>query len=386
MSAPFERTFRSLHADRWPRWEHALLAALGLLWVWLAWALWAGVTLRVVSVQARVQARDASHRVVSEVDGALLAISAAVGEPVSAGQVLFRVDDAAPRLAHAAADAEREALILRLNHIDERVQRQRALIDALSRANRAGIQEDEALLRGGVAVAALSERDASAAAQLAEQGALSARDKAAAESASAASSSEVAALRGAAARLQDERASALLSAQSELDGLLAEQARLEGELMAAEARLQQLLEQLAHHEILAPMDGILASVAELVPGARVRVGQELASVVAPAALVVIAEVDSATALGRVAVGQPARVQLHGFSRVAFGTLPAVVERVASEPREGSLRVELALVEDSGSTIPLQHGMSGVAEIDVERVSPAELLLRASGRLLGEPPP
>lgn len=386
MSAPFERTFRSLHADRWPRWEHALLAALGMLTVWLLWAFLGSVTVRVSSRSARVQAQDASFRVVAEVEGSVTEVLAKVGEPVHAGQVLFRLDDSAARLAHAAADAEREALIIRLSHVDDQLSEQESLLATLESSLRAGAREDAALLQGGRAVASQSDRDAAAASQLAGQGALSAQAESAALAAAKAASSDADALASAASRLERERTGALIAARGQLSALQGEQARLEGELMAAEARLQAQLEQLGRFSIVAPVDGELASLAELAPGARVSPGQELATVVVPSELVVLADVDPATALGRVQPGQVAQLRIDGFSRVAYGTLPAVVERVATEPRDGGLRVELRLEPGRPSAIPLRHGMSGVAEIEVEQVSPAELLLRASGRLVGERDP
>ena len=39
----------------------------------------------------------------------------------------------------------------------------------------------------------------------------------------------------------------------------------------------------------------------------------------------------------------------------------------------------------GTTIPLQHGLPGTVEVEVERVSPATLVLREVGKHLGVPP-
>ena len=38
----------------------------------------------------------------------------------------------------------------------------------------------------------------------------------------------------------------------------------------------------------------------------------------------------------------------------------------------------------GSRIPLGHGMPGSVEVDVDRATPAHLVLRAVGRVLGKP--
>jgi hypothetical protein len=58
-----------------------------------------------------------------------------------------------------------------------------------------------------------------------------------------------------------------------------------------------------------------------------------------------------------------------------------VKNVASETREQRVRVELAVLPTRESTIPLQHGMPGVAEVEVERVAPLALLVRSLGHAL-----
>jgi len=50
-------------------------------------------------------------------------------------------------------------------------------------------------------------------------------------------------------------------------------------------------------------------------------------------------------------------------------LQAQVDRVGNEPKDGLIRVELALRSPQSTSIPLQHGLPGSAEVEVERVSP-----------------
>ena len=61
-----------------------------------------------------------------------------------------------------------------------------------------------------------------------------------------------------------------------------------------------------------------------------------------------------------------------------------MSRVSSELRDGSIRVEMAIADDTPEGLPLQHGLPGTAEVEVERVSPAALVLRAAGKILGRP--
>jgi hypothetical protein len=80
------------------------------------------------------------------------------------------------------------------------------------------------------------------------------------------------------------------------------------------------------------------------------------------------------------------MRLDGFPWAQYGMVAATVTRVGSEVHDGRVRVELWVHRDPGSQIPLQHGLPGTLEVEVERVSPARLMLRALGKLLGEPLP
>jgi membrane fusion protein (multidrug efflux system) len=66
-------------------------------------------------------------------------------------------------------------------------------------------------------------------------------------------------------------------------------------------------------------------------------------------------------------------------------LQARVLRVAQEQHDGLVRVELTVQDPSSFAAPLQHGLPGVTEIEIDRVSPASLLLRALGRWLSPEP-
>lgn len=64
--------------------------------------------------------------------------------------------------------------------------------------------------------------------------------------------------------------------------------------------------------------------------------------------------------------------------------PATVANVAGEPRNGQVRVEFTIHPSPASQIPLQHGLPGTVEVEVDRLSPATLVLRAAGKLLHQP--
>ena len=80
-------------------------------------------------------------------------------------------------------------------------------------------------------------------------------------------------------------------------------------------------------------------------------------------------------------GQSARIRLDGFPWTQFGSLTATVTQVAGEVRDGRVRVELVVHPTSDSRIPMEHGLPGTVEVEIERVSPATLVLRAAGKLV-----
>jgi len=117
----------------------------------------------------------------------------------------------------------------------------------------------------------------------------------------------------------------------------------------------------------------------------VRQGDTLGVVLPAGTLRVVASFLPAIALGRVQPGQPARLRLDGFPWAQYGSLTGTVTRVATEARDGVVRVELRLEHTMQTAIPLQHGLPGMVEIEVERVSPATLVLRGVGKHLGGSP-
>jgi membrane fusion protein (multidrug efflux system) len=113
-------------------------------------------------------------------------------------------------------------------------------------------------------------------------------------------------------------------------------------------------------------------------GAVIREGDRVASIIPDGQVHAVAEFLP-LAMGRVRAGQPARLRLDGYPWTQYGHVPATVRSVASEPRDGRIRVELDLHRSPSLPIAVQHGLPGAVEIEVERVAPVDLLLRTLGR-------
>jgi multidrug resistance efflux pump len=172
--------------------------------------------------------------------------------------------------------------------------------------------------------------------------------------------------------------------QVEVGSLQRQLAALEGEVRVTEADAARLEHEIDRRTVRAGVDGEVAELSTLATGSVVKEGDRLGTVLPHGRLRAVAEVPAREALGVVHVGQIGRLRLAGLPWAQHGTVGAVVTRVASEIREGRLRVELELAE--GSRLPLQHGLPGTVEIEVERASPALLLLRSAGKALERPAP
>ncbi|MCB9551894.1 MAG: HlyD family efflux transporter periplasmic adaptor subunit [Myxococcales bacterium] len=136
--------------------------------------------------------------------------------------------------------------------------------------------------------------------------------------------------------------------------------------------------------IRAPASGRLVAIEPRGIGAVIAAGEVLGRVAGEGALRVVAVFPVDRALGRVAVGQRARVRFDSFAWTRYGSVAAVVTGVAGEGSGGGLRVELR-PEASGHAVPLQHGLTGLVEVEVERVAPVELVLAALGRAIAGAP-
>jgi membrane fusion protein (multidrug efflux system) len=162
-------------------------------------------------------------------------------------------------------------------------------------------------------------------------------------------------------------------------------AELEAEQPKKLAAIETVKTQIARRRIVAPASGRLGNITPLQVGDVVEPGDVIATVIPSDDVHVVAELAPDEAVGRVRPGQPARVRLSAFSWLEFGMVDAIVRHVASEPLDGTIRVELAVAGQDVRGIPMQHGLTGSVDIRVDQVAPWVLLLRGIGATLGKAP-
>ena len=384
MPAPFFRTDAFLAAEDSPRTAVGLAIVACLLFLWGAWFFAVPLTLYEVSSRARLEAQRAAHPLEAQIDGRVRASRMQLGRQVQAGDVLVELDDHAARLLlektqarHTELQRQRDAQRRELEEREKaHLESQQAALSLLA--------ETRALYREAEAQARFARQEAERAQLLHDGEHMSQRDfqqqRTEAQRRQAASE----ALHLALDRLEWERQSAASTRLAALRKLEGEAALLDGEIASSVKEIERLQYETDRHQLRVPVSGKMGAVTDLQPGAYVEAGDRLGTVVPEDDLQVVAYFPTATGLGRIQPGQPARLRLEGFSWSQYGSLAATVVRVGSEASTGQIRVELTIHPDPQSSLPVQHGLIGVVEVAVERLSPAALVLRLAGSRLLKP--
>jgi multidrug resistance efflux pump len=378
MPVTFARTLRSLERDQ-PR--RTLWLVLCVVAAWSVWMLVAQIPVYETTQQARIEVSRAAFPLASLVDGRVVSASLNLGEEVESGQSLVQLDSTSSQLAMSESLAKVTALQNRSTAIDREISAERETLAALRAARKKGIEERQAQIVGAEVRLKLSTEDAEVSRRL--------------NKAKAASDSE---LRKAEAKVAENKAALIESkavmARTQLDRITEESecstriVRLEREAVELQGRVEIERAAIVRHEqaikdrtIIAPVSGRLDEVGSLRVGSVVTAAQKLAVVVPRGEPRAVAYFP-AIVVGRIQQGQPARLRLDGFPWTQYGTVSAEVSEVGTEPKDGLIRVELMLHPDSDSGVPIEHGLTGSVEIEVETSSPATLVLRAAGQFLG----
>jgi membrane fusion protein (multidrug efflux system) len=121
-------------------------------------------------------------------------------------------------------------------------------------------------------------------------------------------------------------------------------------------------------------------------GSVVHEGDRLGAIIPQGGLKAVAYFPPGVALGRIRVDQAAQLRLDGFPWTQYGTISMAVANISNEARDGQIRIEFKVKSDATTRIPLQYGLTGAVEVEVDQLSPAALLLRIIGKRLGSPAP
>jgi len=377
VTVSFPHTLRALETNGPRPTIFGLLLITALLAVWSGWLLRGRVSVYDVSTAARLEANRV-HVVGATVGGRVAASYLALGRRVRRGDVLVEIEAAREALETNEERTRLTSLSGQLAVIAGEIVKEDQALAALDRAARAALAEASQRVAAAQAAVAQAEDQERRQRQLGARGLVSDADIVRATAEAEARRADVAAGREGIERVRAEQAVAREERQAHLGALRRERVTLEGQKAAAEAVIARHEQEADERRIRAPVEGRLAEIAPLQVGAVIRDGERVATIIPPGEVKIVAEFPAA-AVGRVRHGQAARLRLDGFPWTQYGHVRASVQSVASETRDGRLRVDLALDPSHSPPVALEHGLPGAVEVETERVAPVALLLRALGR-------
>lgn len=360
------------------------MLAIALLTGWIAWMLWARVTLYEVTSDARLEVEHAAYVVQAPLAGRVTATELVLARQVRAGDVLLDLDSGSVRLQAQEERARIAAYSLQIRYLRKEMEASADARSADQDASASAVDEAGARLREAEASATQSQQELDRLARLRAAGLIAERelDRGRAEARRLAAIE--AGLRIAVGRISHERQTRHSDRESHLRRLESELTRLEGLIDTGSATLRRLEYEIDRRTIRAPITGRLGEVAMVRAGGVLTEGEKICTILPPGGVRAVAHFRPTAALGRIRRGQPARLRLDGFPWTQYGALSFAVARVGGEVRDGRIRVELALSPDPASRIPIQHGLPGALEVEVEHISPATLVMRNAGRMLRAP--
>ena len=385
MPTPFSRTDRSLSSDKSRRSSASALAAAAILAGWIVWSITARVTLYEVTATARLEVDGAVHPVEAAVSGRVMRTLISLGREVKAGEPLVELEADAERLQLSEEESRVAALAAQLAALDGQTSAERRAQAETEQSVPAALDEARAKYDEAQASARAAEEEANRLTSLYRSGLIAELDMIRARAEADKRRAAAQSLQSAITRKDKDLRALNSTREAVVEDLNRQAAALRGEIKTRTAIVERLKHEIERRVIRAPASGRLGETAILQAGQFVRAGDKLGAIVPDGRLRAIAEFPPSSAIGRIQEGQRAHLRLDGFPWTEYGQLEATVNRVASEPRQGIVRVELIVHPESAPLIPLQHALPGQIEIAVERTSPAELALRLAGRLLMNKP-
>lgn len=371
---------RALASERASRTVLKLAIASLAAVLWFLWFFLAEVVVYETSESARVEVDKAAHRVQVAASGRVVTTHLALGRRVEAGEILVELDDRAVRLELAEKTARVAGISAQMAPLQQQIAAQKRRLDEQRRIARALRHDARTKLQHANEATRLAQGELERAEQLKRAGVGSAAELArkAAEALAEKATAD-------ARRIDVERTAAELKAREvELEGdmarLVGQAALLEADRVAELAAIKRLEHKIEMLQLRTPVAGTIGEITALQPGVVLQPGDTVAAVVPDGTLRMIAFFNPA-AIGRVRAGQRARIRLDSYPWAQYGTVEATVSNVASEARKGNVRVELVLASTARSAIRIEHGLIGQVEVEVEKVTPAMLVVRAAGRLL-----
>lgn len=373
----FERTWRALRRDSFAAHAWIIGIATALVATWCVWFGLARISVFETTDRASLEVEAQGYPVAARIDGRVLRTVLELGRVVQAGEVVVELDSGPEQMALSESRARTASLRTQIGALSQELVSERAGLAAQERLQTAQGEEAQARIHEAEARANFAERQVETRRALRSRNFISDEAVNQAQSESLARMAIQRATESDAARVAHQAQMDLVDRRTRIARLERTRTELKGDLAAQEAIAQRWEREIDMHRIVAPVSGKVGRVERLPPGSVVETAQVL-GIIVPAGRPRAIGLFPVASVGRIRVGQPARVGLDGFPWTQYGMLAARVAAVGNEPKDGRVRVELTLVGPAPAGIPLEHGLTGSAEVEVEQATPLQLILRIIG--------
>lgn len=374
----FPSTLRALANENFRRYGVRIALVTSTLLAWLCWMMFARVGVYAATGDARVETAAAAQPIESLVTARLEALPIEVGQHVTKGQVLAVLDSRQEALEREQQSGELASLRAQLVSLERQLAGALSGLKPLQETSLGALEQSKARLRAARAAARLASEEAQRANKLFAAGTLSQAELRRSLSLAAQERLNAAAIAREVSGNEATVKSSEFGNVRDVEELRQALAVLRGQVSSAEASMRRLDLEIETRTIRSSIAGRVAEVRALSVGQVVSKDTKLGVIVPEGRLIVVAHFSPSEALGRIRVGQSASLRLEAFAWTQFGTVKAAVNQVTSEVRDGLVRVELEIKQDKQSDIVLEHGLPGSIEIQIERVAPYVLALRAAG--------
>jgi membrane fusion protein (multidrug efflux system) len=358
----------------------------------VAWASLAQVPVVKVSSEGRIEPHNAVYRLEPPSAGRVVRSMLNLDVDVKEGDLLIEFDTHAEQLELEQSTATAAGLQQELAVIREQIANKKAETAATGQVDSVAVREAEAKEREIAPKEKLAEER--------EQLAMKSPTGSVSEMEKLERSTDVDALGFAKTeqslaivRLRHEQAVRGQTLGAQLLVLERDELKTDASLRELGVAIDTLKYQIEKKHYRAPASGHLVDVAELGAGAFIADGQRVGTIVANDAEVRVRARFPKEVVGIIEPGQTAQLKLDGYPWTIYGTVPAKVTRVGTEPGlvatpeaiPGTVRVELDIMTPADARIQLRHGMTATVEVEVARVSPIALMMRSIGDWHTGPP-
>jgi hemolysin D len=385
---PFQRTQRALNGDEFGIRVTLVSVSVTLLVGLLLWGLVARIPILKVSTIGRIEPHNAVHRIEPQQAGKVLASHLELNRQVKEGDVLVEFDSQEEKFELDQSQISQATLGRDLEALTDQIARKKTELAHGIEADEAALREAEARSRELYPKYLLAQQRQRRAEESAP-GAISdlekLESKTAAEELQRSNETQPIALQ----RIVSDQKVRRAALENQLLQMDRDRLKIKGDLEALNVTIAKLKYQIDKRQLRASATGQLVDVVELAADDYINQGQRLGTILAKGPLRVRARFPKET-VGILRPGQQARLKLDGYPWSVYGTVHATVSSVGTEspvlPSQnpesvgmgGTVKVELEIQPPDDPRIQLQHGMTTTVEVEVARVSPFALMMRAIG--------